>query len=212
MAIKDDVIDNDAIVIYHHPLWPYLLYKDIFSVFPFALEITGAIYPSLSKEDVKELGRKFNVSYPYRDFALLVEDTLNELERYTFLASVGAFLLAALITFMTIYLLVAETSDQFSGLYLVGYNEEAIHQVISRYIFRFLRLIITISIVQLFFLSFVIEVVLMKYLQTRFSYVFNPKPYLLVLAFASGLLFFLLSYFKIQNRNVDYLAFSKRDL
>lgn len=210
--IIKDVIDNDAIVIYHHPLWPYLLYKDVFSVFPFALEITGAIYPFLSKEDVKELGRKFNVSYPYRDFAQLVEDTLNELERYTFLASVGAFLLAALITFMTIYLLVAETSDQFSGLYLMGYNEEAIHQVISRYILRFLGLIITISIVQLFFLSFVIEVVLMKYLQTRFSYVFNPKPYLLVLAFASGLLFFLLSYFKIQNRNMDYLAFSKRDL
>ena len=113
---------------------------------------------------------------------------------------------------MTIYLLVAETSDQFSGLFLVGYNEEAIHGVISRYILRFLGVIILLAIVQLFILSFVVEVVLMKYLETSFRYVFNPKPYLLVLAFATGLLIFLLTYFKFQHEKLDFLAFSKRDL
>jgi len=206
------VIDNDEVVIYHHPLWAYLLYKDVFNVFPFALEITGAIYQSVTNEDLKNLQKHFSVSYPYKDFSVLVADTLNELERYTFLASVGAFLLAALITFMTIYLLVAETSDQFSGLFLVGYNEEAIHGVISRYILRFLGVIILLAIVQLFILSFVVEVVLMKYLETSFRYVFNPKPYLLVLAFATGLLIFLLTYFKFQHEKLDFLAFSKRDL
>ena len=161
---------------------------------------------------MKNLQKHFSVSYPYKDFSVLVADTLNELERYTFLASVGAFLLAALITFMTIYLLVAETSDQFSGLFLVGYNEEGVHGVISRYILRFLGVIILLAIVQLFILSFVVEVVLMKYLDTSFSYVFNPKPYLLVLAFATGLLIFLLTYFKFQYEKLDFLAFSKRDL
>ncbi|OQC50393.1 MAG: Maltose/maltodextrin import ATP-binding protein MalK [Tenericutes bacterium ADurb.Bin024] len=211
LTIKN-IIESDEVVIYHHPLWAYLLYKDVFGVFPFALEITGAIYPRLSPENIKNFQNMFNITYPYKAFSLLVDQTLNELERYTFLASVGAFLLAALITFMTVYLLVAETSDQFSGLFLMGYDEEAIHGVISKYILRFLGLIIVLAIAQLFFLSFVVELVLMKYLNTTFSYVFNLKPYLLVLAFASGLLLLLLSYFKLQNQKSDFLAFSKRDL
>lgn len=212
VLIVKEVIENDEVVIYHHPLWAYLLYKDVFNVFPFALEVTGAIYSSISEESVKKLGQHCKLSYPYKDFSLLIKDTLTELEHYTFLASLGAFLLAALITFMTVYLLVAETSEQFSGLYLVGYNEEAIQGVISKYILRFLGVIILLAIIQLFFLSFVVEIVLTEYLETSFSYIFNPKPYLLVLAFAAGLLIVLLSYFKFENQKVDFLAFSKRDL
>ena len=206
-----EVIDDDEISFYHDPLWSYLLFKDVFNVSPFNLHINGVIYEEegeLVAHDEWYLVK----SKPYKSFKETINKTLNQLEGFTLVGALSAFLLSALIIFLIVYLLIAETNEQFSGLYLMGYNKEAIQSVVSHYIMRFLGRIILLALGQLFIFSFIIEFVLDAYFLTPFHYVFNVRPYLLVLGFALTLLVLLLAFFKRQMARLDLLLFSKRDL
>lgn len=200
---------NEEIAIYQDPLWTYLLFKDILGVNPLNLMINGAIYTEV---DDRQIDDSFTLSYPYKTFKGLIDETLNDLEGYTLFIAAGAFMLSALIIFMVIYLLVFETSEQFSSLYLMGYTKETIHEIISMYIIRFVGSIIIMSLGQLLFFSFLIEFIMMNILQTGFTYTFVLRPYLIVVTFAVSLLIILLLFFKQRMKKIDLLQFSKKDL
>lgn len=206
-----EVIDDDEISLYHDPLWNYLLFKDVFNVSPFYLHINGVVYEEAG-EFIAHDEWYLQKSKPYKTFKDTINKTLNELESFTLVGALGAFLLSALIIFLIVYLLIAETNEQFSGLYLMGYSKDAIQSVVSHYIIRFLGGIILLAVAQLFVFSFIIEFVLNAYFLTSFNYVFNFRPYLLVLSFATTLLVILLAFFKRQMGRLDLLVFSKRDL
>ncbi len=206
-----DVIENDEVVIYQHPLWNYLLFKDIFHVSVFNLHLNGLIYEG-PIDSVDADNWLFKTSRPYQLFVETINKTLKEIELLTMVIAAGALLLSAVIIFMIIYLLVAETNEEFSALYLIGYTKEAMQSVVRNYIFRFLGFIIALAIGQLFIFSFIIEFLLNAYLKTRFSYVFNLKPYIFTLFFAGGLLLVLLGFFTKKMAKINLLQFSKRDL
>ncbi len=206
-----DVITSDEVVFFHHPLWNYLLFKDVFHVSVFNLHLNGLIYEG-TIDVVDHDSWLFKTSRPYQIFVETINKTLKELELLTMVIAAGALFLSAIIIFMIIYLLVAETNEEFSALYLIGYTKEAMQSVVSNYILRFLGFIVALALGQLFIFSFVIEFVLNAYLQTRFSYVFNVKPYVFTLLFAGGLLLLLLRFFTNKMAKVNLLQFSKRDL
>lgn len=210
LTIKE-VISSNEITFYHHPLWNYLLFKDVFNVSPLALNITGVIYEETTESNAAEFWY-FSTSKPFAIFKETINTTLTQLEYFTLIGAFGAFLLSTLITFLVVYLLITETNEQFSGLYLMGYSKEAIQGVVTSYISRFLGRIISIALIELFVFSFVIEFALNIYLKTEFHYIFNIRPYLLVVGFALLLLISLLFFFKGQMEKMNLLAFSKRDL
>ncbi|MFA5485869.1 MAG: ABC transporter ATP-binding protein [Bacilli bacterium] len=203
-----EVFDDDKTSLYHHPLWAYLLFTQQFGVSPLNYNLSGAVMNQPADID----DENFHVTYPFSNFKTMVDMTLNDLEKYTFFTAAGAFLLAGFIIFMVIYLVVYETSEQFSSLYLMGYSKNTIHDIVITYIIRFLGAIILFSLGQLFMLSFVIEYALSSFLQTSFTYFFSVKPYMIVILFAFSLLILLLGFFKWRMQRVDLLHFSKRDL
>lgn len=202
-----DVYDGEDDAIYHHPLWPYLLFKDVFGVNPLSMPLTSALFPG----DI-EGNDSFKITKPFKTFKEMIDTTLNDLEMYSLVTAAGAFLLSVFIIFMTIYLLVFETSEQFSSLFLLGYSKDTIHAIISIYIIRFLSAIIALSLVQIFIFSFMIEFILADYLGTAFTYVFTMRPYVIVSVFSFSLLLILLIFFKQRMGKIDLLQFSKRDL
>lgn len=207
-----EVVNSSGMAIYQHPLWPYLLYKDGFGVSPFELEITGALFVHGIEEQMSIDDTSIKTRYPYQSFKETIDKTVRSLESYTTIVALGSFLLSVLITFVVIYLLTSETNDQFSGLYLMGYEKEAIQEVVTHYIVYFIGAIILFSLVQLFVLSFVIEWVLMDFLKTAFYYTFRYQPYLWVLLLTIPVMVGTLSFFKRQMHRVNLFQFSKRDL
>ncbi len=203
-----EVYDDEKTSLYHHPLWPYLLFTQQFGVSPLNYSLSGAVSSNLQNIDEEQ----YNVTYPFTSFKTMVDSTLDDLEKYTFFTAAGAFLLAGFIIFMVIYLVVFETSEQFSSLYLIGYSKSTIHDIVITYIIRFLGAIILLSLGQLFVFSFVIEYALSSYLHTSFTYFFSAKPYVIVILFSFTLLILLLGFFKRRMQKVDLLHFSKRDL
>lgn len=203
-----DVFDDDKFSIYHHPLWAYLLFTHQFGVFPLHYALNGAV----TNTNVVIENENFNVSYPFASFKETINNTLDDLEKYTFFTAAGAFILAGFIVFMVIYLLVFETSEQFSSLYLMGYSKDIIHNIVILYILRFIGSIVLLSLIQLFLFSFIIEFALAEFLKTSFTYSFSLKPYVIVLLFSLILLVLLLTFFKQRMQKNDLLQFSKRDL
>lgn len=207
-----EVVKHSGIAIYQHPLWPYLLFKDKFGVSPLALELTGALFVDGMTMDSLISGQTYEIDHPYRSFKDTIDETINNLKRYTTMVALGSFLLSVLIIFVVIYLLISETNDQFSGLYLMGYPKEAIQDVVTHYIVTFISVILMIALIQLFILSLVIEFILMDFLKISFHYSFHYQPYLWVLVLTMMVLIGTLFYFKWLMKDHDLLQFSKRDL
>ena len=207
-----EVVDHPGVAIYQHPLWAYLLFKDGLGVSPLALEITGALFVDGVAKDALLSGQTYAIHQPYHSFKAAIDETIMSLDRYTTVVAFASFLLSILIIFVVIYLLISETNDQFSGLYLMGYSKEAIQDVVTHYIVTFISSILILALVQLFILSFVIEFILMDFLNISFRYLFQYQPYLWVLMLTMVVLTGTLSYFKRQMQGLDLLQYSKRDL
>lgn len=205
--IIKDVINEDRSMLYHHPLWSYLLFKDVFAVDVFSLRLNGVIVEEGAIADTT-----LKVTYPFKDFKTSLDSSLKELQNYTLVIAVAAFTLSTIIIFMVIYLLVAELNEEFSGLYLIGYAKKTLQKIIKDYIKRFLGLNILLSLGQMFIFSFLIEYILSETFLTPFKYHFEILPYFVVVAFALSLLFVLLAFFKGRVKKKDLLVFSKRDL
>lgn len=205
LVIKD-VIDEDQSILYHQPLWSYLLFKDVFGVDVFSLRLNGVIV----EEEIADTNLK--VTYPFKEFKTSLDQSLSELQNYTLVIAVAAFALSTIIIFMVIYLLVSELNEEFSGLHLIGYAKKTLQKIINNYIKRFLGLNILLSLGQMFLFSFLIEYILSDTFLTPFKYHFEVLPYFVVVAFSLSLLFVLLTFFKGRVKKKDLLVFSKRDL
>lgn len=210
--IIKEVIENDSLVIFTHPFWAYLFFKDVLKIDVFSLELKGIVYTKYDNAAEHANKSKYKVSMPFLVFSSLINDTIKDLELYTIIASFGGFLLSGIIIFMVTYLIISEISQQFSALFLLGYSKKTIHKVVSKYITKLLGTIVIVALLQLFALSFMLEFILAEFLKTRFSYNFSYQPYVFVIAFAVVLMILLLSFFKSKVNKVDLLNFSKRDL
>ncbi len=206
LVIKE-VINEERSMLYHHPLWSYLLFKDVFALDVFSLRLNGVIV-----EEGEIIDTKLKVTYPFKEFKTSLDSSLKELQNYTLVIAAAAFALSTIIIFMVIYLLVAELNEEFSGLYLIGYAKKTLQKIIKDYIKRFLGLNILLSLGQMFLFSFLIEYILSETFLTPFKYHFEILPYFVVVTFALSLLFVLLGFFKGRVKNKDLLVFSKRDL
>lgn len=206
LTIKD-VIEEERSILYHQPLWSYLLFKDVLGVDVFSLRLNGVIV-----EEGVITQTKLKVSYPFKEFKTSLDSSLKELQNYTLVIAVAAFALSTIIIFMVIYLLVAELNEEFSGLHLIGYAKKTLQSIINNYIKRFLGVNILLALAQMFFYSFLIEYILSTTFLTPFSYHFEILPYFVVVAFSLSLLFVLLAFFKGRVKKKDLLVFSKRDL
>ena len=121
LVIKD-VIDEDQSILYHQPLWSYLLFKDVFGVDVFSLRLNGVIV----EEEIADTNLK--VTYPFKEFKTSLDQSLSELQNYTLVIAVAAFALSTIIIFMVIYLLVSELNEEFSGLHLIGYAKKTLQK------------------------------------------------------------------------------------
>lgn len=206
-----DVIEEDDLVFYHQPIWTYLLFKDVFYLSPFDHEIKGTVFETFNNNLVIN-ENLYNVHFPFKEFKESINASLQDLEKYTLVISFGAFILSGLISFVVIYLLVEETNEQFSCLYLLGYSRNNIQNIVTKYIWYFISAFIGFSLIQLFGFSFLIEFILMDFFGGKFAYSFNVIPYVFVILLAVILLTILLWVFERRMAKIDLLQFTKKDL
>lgn len=204
-----NVIKSDVVTFYHHHLWQYLLFKDIFKISPFAFKINGL----LIDDDVElDAANGFIITKPFIAYNELINEALANIETYSLFVSLTALVVSFFIVIMVIFHLLAEAYPSLNNLNLIGYDKRAIQSIGKHYIVTFfIKLYITV-IIELLLFSFIIEYVLSRYFMTKFSYVFTVEPYVVISLLIITLLFLITVIFQIIFKSNHALTFSRRDL
>ncbi len=204
-----NVIENTNLALYHHPLWQYLLFKDVFGVSPFSMPIDGVFV-----NGNVEITNDYNVTItkPFHNYAKLINEALDNIESYSLFIALTAFVVSFFIVLMIIFHLLNDAFASFNALNLIGYNKKNIENIVFFYVSTFFIRLLFIAILELFVFSFFIELILSNYFQTKFNYVFMINPYLYIVALIAFSIGFMTIIFSLTFKHKRSLIFSRRDL
>lgn len=204
-----NVYENTDLALYHHPLWQYLLFKDIFGISPFVLAIEGVFV----NDDV-QTNESYNltVTKPFQNYAKLINEALDNIQSYSLFIALTAFVVSFFIVLMIIFHLLNDAFASFNALNLIGYNKTNIENIVFFYVATFFVRLLLFATLQLFVFSFIIEAILSNYFQTKFNYVFIIYPYLYIVALIAFSIGFMTIIFSLMFKHKRSLIFSRRDL
>lgn len=203
------ITPNENVAFYHHPLWFYLLFKDVFNISPFGYKINGVVIDdNVSIKDDNDL----TVTKPFMIYNKLINEALANIQKYSLFVSLTAFVVSFFIVIMVLFYLLSEAYPSLNNLRLIGYNKKSIQNIVTLYVITFFLKLYLMIVFELLFFSFIIEFLLSRYFLTKFSYVFTVTPYVLISVLITVLILIVSVLFRFLLNKNEPLTFSRRDL
>lgn len=118
------VVEEVKEKIYHQSYWPLLFYKDVIKVDPYSIIPIGIITEDLHV--ILEFNRDtdYVISYPFKLFALTIDESLNQMVNIIYIGAIAALLMAMIVIFLSLKTLIDDFQPQLSLLYLFGYSHK----------------------------------------------------------------------------------------
>lgn len=118
------VIEDEREKIYHQSYWPLLFFKDVIKIDPYSFIPIGIITEDIDVIAQFNADRNYVISYPFKSFALTIDESLNQLVNIIYIGAFAALLMAMIMIFLSLKTLFDDFHQQLSLLYLFGYSHK----------------------------------------------------------------------------------------